>query len=74
MNPLEQSSSILVVPSAMTHHEYIQLGKVPDFVTNLPEFHVHVSSLPRWILEVENIFKIYERLPRVSIEYHQNTD
>lgn len=71
MNTSEQPPVPSSIPvTSMTHHEFVQLGKVPDFVNNIPEFHGHGSSLPRWILEVENVLKIYERLPRDSIEYH----
>lgn len=53
----------------MNHQEFIEVGKVPDYVKELPIFEGHAPSLSRWILEVEGVLKLYERLPKPSLEY-----
>lgn len=60
----------MVTENTMSYEEYIQVGKIPDFVKELPVFDGKASELMRWVMEVEHILQMYAKLPRDSAAYH----
>lgn len=52
------------IDNSIRHEEFLQIGKVPDYVRVIPNFEGNASSIMRWILEEENVFRMYALLPR----------
>lgn len=46
-------------PAAMTNQQFVELGKVPDFVRDVKPFSGDPTKLVDWISDVEAIFRTY---------------
>ncbi|XP_055613321.1 uncharacterized protein LOC129759815 [Uranotaenia lowii] len=46
-------------PAALTTQQFIDLGKVPDFVRDVKPFTGNPTKLIDWITDVESIFRTY---------------
>uniref|UniRef100_A0AB38Z1N7 Gag protein n=1 Tax=Biju errantivirus TaxID=3078397 RepID=A0AB38Z1N7_9VIRU len=48
---------------------FVETGRVPDFVKELPIFDGKPTELINWLTEVHEIFELYKDLPRHSPQY-----
>uniref|UniRef100_A0AB38Z1R2 Gag protein n=1 Tax=Panta errantivirus TaxID=3078412 RepID=A0AB38Z1R2_9VIRU len=56
--------------NTMDFEDFMRIGKVPDYVRDLPVFEGRASELMSWVMEVEKILHMYASLPRDSMLYH----
>lgn len=48
---------------------FIEIGRIPDFLKDLRSFNGNPTELMNWILDVEGIFNMYRHIPVESLQY-----
>lgn len=66
--PLEPRPPVPMPPPAPVEN-FVELGRIPDFLKDLRSFNGNPTELMNWILDVEGIFQMYHYIPKNSLQY-----